>query len=284
MKRINRAIDRFCYRHPKFGIHNLMLFIIIGNAIVFLFSMMDTTGLFLQYLFFSPDKILGGQVWRLITFVFIPPSQNLLYLALFLYFYYFIGKTLEQQWGPGRFTIFYFSGVILTVIYGFAAYFLTGSLSLILLNANYINLSLFFAFATLFPDNRVLLFFIIPIKIKWLALLDAVFFLLQIIITPFPLSLLPVVAILNYLVFCGDTLLTYMGVFRNRFSPRRINFKKAAKSSRAGFSGKIYTRKCSVCGKTDTDYPDLEFRFCSRCEGYHCFCIDHINSHVHFKE
>lgn len=261
-----------------------MLFIIIGNAIVFLFSMMDTTGLFLQYLFFSPDKILGGQVWRLITFVFIPPSQNLLYLALFLYFYYFIGKTLEQQWGPGRFTIFYFSGVILTVIYGFAAYFLTGSLSLILLNANYINLSLFFAFATLFPDNRVLLFFIIPIKIKWLALLDAVFFLLQIIITPFPLSLLPVVAILNYLVFCGDTLLTYMGVFRNRFSPRRINFKKAAKSSRAGFSGKTYTRKCSVCGKTDTDYPDLEFRFCSRCEGYHCFCIDHINSHVHFKE
>lgn len=284
MKTINRAIDRFCYRHPKFGIHNLMLFIIIGNAIVFLFSMMDTTGLFLQYLFFLPDKILSGQVWRLITFIFVPPSRNLLYLALFLYFYYFIGSTLERQWGAGRFTIYYFSGVILTVIYGFVAGLLTNSLSMISLNANFINLSLFFAFATLFPDNRVLLFFIIPIKIKWLALLNAAFFIFQIIIAPFPLSLLPIVAVLNYFVFCGDTLLSYIGVYKNRFSPQRINFKKAAKNSRAESSGKAYTRKCSVCGKTDADYPNLEFRFCSRCEGYHCFCIDHINSHVHFKE
>ena len=284
MKTINRAIDRFCYRHPNFGIPNLMLYIIIGNVIVFLFSMMDTTGLFLQYLLFSPDKILSGQVWRLITFVFIPPSRNLLYLALFLYFYYFIGSTLERQWGAGRFTMYYFSGILLTVIYGFVVGLLTNSLSMISLSADYINLSLFFAYATLFPDNRVLLFFIIPIKIKWLALLNAAFFILQIIITPFPLSLLPIMAVLNYLVYCGDTLLSYVGVYKNRFSPRRINFKMAVKNSKAGSSGKAYTRKCAVCGKTDTDYPNLEFRFCSRCEGYHCFCIDHINSHVHFKE
>lgn len=260
-----------------------MLFIVIGNAVVFLFSMMDTTRLFLPFLYFSPQKILEGQIWRLITFVFVPSSTNLLYLALFLYFYYFIGSTLERQWGAGKFTIYYLSGVLLTIIYGFIAGLLTPG-SMIYLSANFINLSLFFAFATLFPENRVLLFFIVPIKIKWLALLNAAFFLFQIITMPFPLSLLPVVALLNYLVFCGEILLSAIGLLKNRVSPRTISFKKAVKNRQAAAAGKPYTRKCSVCGRTDTDNPGLEFRYCSRCEGYHCFCVDHINSHVHFTE
>ena len=282
MQALNRAIDRFCYKHPRFGIPNLMLFIVIGNVIVYLFSMMDRTGYFLTYLYFSPALVLQGEVWRLITFIFVPDASNLLYLFLFLYFYYFIGSALERQWGSGKFTIYYFSGVLLTILYGFVVHFCGGSMAL--LGAGYINLSMFFAFATFYPNNIVLLLFVIPIKIKWLAYIDAAYFLLNIFMNPFPYSLLPVIALLNYLIFCGPMLWDSLRFLRQRFSRPHIHQKRQARQTIHEVKNKPYTHKCAVCGRTDTEYPDLEFRYCSRCAGYHCFCIDHINSHVHFTE
>jgi hypothetical protein len=155
------------------------------------------------------------------------------------------------------------------------------------LNTHYINLSMFFAFAALFPETRLLLFFIIPVKVKWLAYFDAALFIYGMIVSPFPLSLLPAVAILNFFIFCGDILISSIGTFRRRYSPQAINFRKASKQvhrNQVNRTSTPYRRKCAVCGRTDTDYPNLEFRYCSRCAGYHCFCIDHINSHIHFKE
>ena len=283
LKSLNRAIDRFCARHPRFGIPNLMIYIITGNVIVFLFTMMDRTQTFLSYLYFNPTLILQGQVWRLLTFLFIPANNNIIFMALMLYFYYFIGSTLERHWGAGRFTIFYFSGVFLTILYGFLAGFLTNS-SYIYLDAAYLNLSMFFAFATMFPDMRVLLFFLIPIKIKWLAIADALFFAWEIAINAFPINLLPLVAIANYFIFCGDDLIRYIKPYRASNSKQAINFRKAARQAKKDASNKPYRHKCSVCGKTDADYPNLEFRYCSRCAGYHCFCADHINNHEHFKD
>ncbi len=130
----------------------------------------------------------------------------------------------------------------------------------------------------------ILLFFIIPVKIKWLAYVDAAFFLFAMIATSFPANLLPLVAILNYLVFCGGWLFDLLRPSRIKQKNKTINFKKAAKKFNQEQAKKPYTRKCEVCGKTDRDYPNLEFRFCSKCGGYHCFCIDHINSHIHFKD
>lgn len=287
MKSLNNAIDRFCYRHPKFGIPNLMLYIVIGSIAVFLLKTMDTTGTLLQLLRFSPYDILHGQIWRLITFVFVPYNTNIIYLAISLYFYYFVGSALESEWGNGKFTIYYFSGVVLTILYGFIIWLLSGGGDAYAsVSIYYMNLSLFFAFGTMFPDMRVLLFFIIPVKVKWLALLNGVYFIFTIVTTAFPGNLLPVIAILNYIVFCGsylvDYIRPYLGSRRRRNKP--INYKRAAKKVQKEMSNKPYSRKCAVCGKTDTEYPDMEFRFCSRCEGYHCFCMDHIESHVHFKE
>lgn len=282
MKALNRALDRFCYKHPKFGIPNLMLFIVIGNAVVYLFSMMDTTGTFISFLYFNPGLILKGQVWRLITFVFVPTSDGLLWVAISLYFYYFIGSTLERQWGSGKFTIYYLMGILLTIIYGFAMWFIGNYGNLIYMDASYINLSMFFAFATLYPDMQVRLFFIIPIKIKWLGILNAAWFLIAIIINPFPLNLLPIIAILNYLLFCGGMLLDSIKPFFRRFSRKRTSYKKTVKHAQRDSDGK-YIRKCAVCGRSEKDYPNLEFRYCSRCAGYHCFCVDHINSHEHFN-
>lgn len=293
MKSLMKKIDIFCYKHPRFGIRNLMLYVVVGAAIVWLFNLftMYSSVNILSYLYFSPYLILRGQVWRLLTFIIIPPSTGILTLVAF-YFYYFIGRTLEQQWGPGKFTIYFFTGVILTIVYGFVIYFATGADLLLSygypVSAHYIYLSMFFTFATLYPDMQVLLFFIIPIKMKWLAIVDAAFFLYSVVTSSFPINLLPVVAVLNYLIFCGGWLVEaarrLLGGKTRQQRQNTVNFQNEVRRMQQEQKQKTYTRRCEVCGRTDTDYPDLEFRYCSRCQGYHCFCMDHINNHRHFTE
>ncbi len=285
MRGFMKRVDLFCYKHPRFGINNLMLYIVFGTLAVWLLGAMDRTNLLESYLAFDAAAVLHGQVWRIVTFVLIPESGGI-WLLLFLYFYYFIGSTLEREWGSGRFTIYYLMGMLLTVVYGFATYFVTGRSYL--MTANYINLSMFFAFATLFPDNRVLLFYFIPIKIKWLAIVDALYFVYAIFEGlgrgQGMMSFLPLVAILNYFLFCGDTLFRSVAPRSREQRQSTINFKRAARKINYEQKTRGYTRKCAVCGRTDTDYPELEFRYCSRCKGVHCFCQDHINNHVHFTE
>lgn len=285
-----KRVDLFCYKHPRFGINNLMMIICIGNIAVWLFSAMDTTGMLRELLAFSPYHILRGQIWRLVTFVFLPLYSSPFSLLISLYFYYFIGSTLERQWGAGRFTIYYLCGMLLQVVYGFIIYFVRGiSYSM---TANYINLSMFFAFATLYPDNVVLLFFIIPIKVKWLAWADAALFAVDILGSLFRLdflgALLPVIALLNFLVFFWSDLTGTIRYHRSRArhqnSYQTIHFKSAVKQQEKKAREQGYHHKCCVCGRTDTEYPNLQFRYCSRCAGYHCFCEDHIFNHVHFTE
>lgn len=276
MKDPRSKIEEFCRKHPGFGIPNLMRYIVIANVVFWIMGAINPV--LMNYMLFNPALILRGQIWRLISFVFIPPSTGVLAFIAF-YFYYWIGSTLEQQWGTGQFTIYFFTGVILTILYGFLIYFITGrSVSL---SSTYIFLSMFFSFAALFPDMQVLFMFIIPVKMKYLALVDAAFFLLSVFTTPFPENLLPVVAVLNFLIFCGGEL---KNLLPRRQSKSTINFKRESARIRRGESQKLYTHKCAVCGRTDADYPNLEFRYCSRCVGYHCFCADHINNHIHFTE
>ena len=267
-----------------------MTYIIAVSAGVYIVSMMDRTYMFLDFLRFDSDLIMLGQVWRLVTWVFIPAEGGLwfggiLFVAIALYFYYFIGSTLEREWGTPKFTIYYISGIILNLIFGFVMrYFfkLTANLT-----PDYINLSMFFAFAVLYPDQVVRIFFILPIKVKWLALANAVFFVFSIVNGIFSgyflLALLPLVALLNFFVICGEDLMGYIRPIKARASPRTISFKAAVKRAKRDHEQKSYRHKCSVCGKNDADNPGLDFRYCSRCNGYHCFCIDHINNHVHFQ-
>ena len=271
-----KKIEEFCYRHPNFGIPNLMRYLVIANAVFWLLGAVNKP--LMSYLLFNPALILRGQVWRLISFVFIPPTTGIL-AFIAIYFYYWIGTMLERQWGTGQFTIYFFTGVILTILYGFAIYFITGWP--VDLSSTYIFLSMFFSFAALFPDMQVLFMFFIPVKMKYLALVNAAFFLVSVFTTPFPENLLPVVAILNFLIFCGGDL---RAMLPRRQSRETINFKRESARIRREQQDKLYTHKCAVCGRTDVDYPELEFRYCSRCAGYHCFCSDHINNHIHFTE
>lgn len=281
MKKISRAIDMFCYKHPRFGISNLMLCIVIGTGAMWLLSMMDTTGTLLSLLYFSPEAVLKhGQVWRLLSFALMPNNSSIWEL-IFLYFYYLIGKTLEDTWGTARFNIFVLGGMLLTVIYCFIVYFVSG-ISL-MVDASFIYMSMFFSIATLYPDMQVLLFFIIPIRIKWLALLDAAYFVLMMVLMEFPANLLPLIAMLNYAVFFGESLVSELKRTKGGNGKKSRDFKRKVSQIKYEEKLKSFTYKCEVCGKTDTDYPELEFRYCSRCEGYHCFCGEHINNHIHFS-
>ncbi len=275
MRALSNAIDRFCYRHPRFGIPNLMLYIVIGNVLVFVLDLVSGNTCSAM-LYFSRYQILHGEVWRLLTFLIVPQSHRIINFVLSALLYYFVGSALERQWGAGRFTCYYLIGVVVNIIFGLIAGYSSNY---------YLNMSLFFAFATLFPDVRFLLFYIIPVKAKWLAWLDAAFFLLEILTTSFPANLLPLVAILNYLIFFGEDLYEWvcgkLGRSARRAKRNTMNFKKETKRIQ---KEKGYLHKCAVCGRTDADYPDLEFRYCSKCKGYYCYCMDHINSHIHITD
>jgi len=260
-----------------------MLAIVLISAGVFLIG---SGGLLdLNFLVFNPILILRGQVWRLVTWLFLPLTGNIFFAAIALYFYYFIGSTLEREWGAAKFTIYYFFGVLLNIIYGFVIWFALGQAAP--LDPQYLNLSMLFAFAVLFPDFVIRLFLIIPIKIKWLAIFNGAYFTYVIISGSiagnFLIALLPLVALLNFIIICGYDLLSYIRPLKIRTSPQIVNFKKASRQARRDLSEKPYRHKCAVCGKTNAEYPELEFRYCSQCNGYHCFCIEHINNHIHFE-
>ena len=293
MSVIQRWLDRFCYKHPRFGIPNLMLVVVIGNALVWLLDQFSPGFSLSSALSFVPYYILRGEVWRLVTFVFVPTTNKVLLLAISLYFYYWIGSVLERQWGTTKFTVFYLLGLVLNIIAGFILY-LVLPYPVATVSMHYVNLSLFFAFATLYGDMQVLLFFVIPIKVKWLAWVDAALFAFDIILALAKIPSLgllalvgvvaPIVAILNYLIFFWDDLMATMGRVKrqtaHRTSRQTVNFKQATKHAQ---QTKGYIHKCAVCGKTDTDYPDEEFRYCSKCNGYYCYCSEHIHNHVHIQ-
>ena len=289
MKNLRRDFERFCYRHQNKGIPNLMLYLAIGMAVMYIFMAIDPSNLLYYALYFDRAAILQGQVWRLITYVFIPYDNNPLFLAISMYFYYYIGRTIESQWGTFRFNLFYFSGVIITDI----AALLLGATATV----GNLNLSLVLAFATLFPENRVLLFFIIPLKMKYLAWAYFGITIWEVIVYPFPYNLFPIFALLNYFLFFGSDILGILPDFltRGRGHAKPFGsfggFSQKKQKPNPNWAGayqskdgqKPYRHKCTVCGRTDTDYPGLEFRYCSKCNGYYCYCIDHINNHAHIQ-
>ena len=142
-------------------------------------------------------------------------------------------------------------------------------------------MSIFLAYAATYPDMQVLLFYIIPIKMKYLAYLNAALFIYSVFTTPFPANLLPVVAVINFFIFCGGDLFANLP---KRPSASTVNFRKESARIKREQQANLYTHKCAVCGRTDADHPELEFRYCSKCAGYHCFCQDHIYNHIHFTE
>ena len=290
MKKLYDGVQRFCAAHPRFGIPNLMRVIVIGNVAVYVLMLLtqanDANAL--SFLTFNLNALLHGEVWRLVTFVFVPGYSIPFALLISLYFYYWIGSTLERQWGTAKFNLYYISGALLTVLGVVLASLITGNPYLTAAGTGYVNLSMFFAFAFLFPDTTVLLFFILPVRMKWLAYLDGALFAFDIIKAigahNWAGVVLPIVALLNFAVFIWPEVHYLKERAKYQNSRKTVQFRQAQQQQAKQAQQQGYRHKCAVCGRTDTDYPDLQFRYCSKCVGYHCFCQDHIFNHVHFTE
>jgi len=291
LKNLRSRFERFCYQNRYKGIPNLMLYISIGSAIVYAMSMFDKSSILYALLCFDRGAILQGQIWRLFSFVFAYDAGNIILTAISLLCYYSLGRAMENAWGTLRFNLFYLTGVVLMDVFCM----LFGG------NANvyYLNLSLFLGYATLYPNAHFLLFFFIPVKAWIFAMVDLALTLYDVIIYSIiglvPYNLFPLIAIANYFLFFGKDVVNIVPVSW-RINLRRLFKKKPAKKagtipfpsagSYEATTVKVkipYTHRCTVCGRTDLSNPELEFRYCSRCNGYHCYCEDHINNHTHIE-
>ena len=286
MKNIRRQFDLFCYKNRDKGIPNLMLYICVGSAIVYLVSQLAGNYTLYNLLCFHRQSILHGQIWRLFTYplTYGAGNSNLLLIAISLFCYYSLGRVMENTWGTLKFNLFYLTGVVMMDIY---CLIFGGTASV-----TYLNLSLFLGYATMFPDSHFLLFFIIPIRAWIFALFDLVIVLLDLITLPFPYNLFSIISLANYFLFFGKDVLNLIPM-----SWRMKLKRKTSHSSRPASSAQPkvipfrqeaaqkpnYLHRCTICGRTDVTNPELEFRYCSRCKGYYCYCQDHINNHSHIQ-
>ena len=285
MKKLRKQFNLFCFRNRDKGIPNLMLYIVLGTAVVYVMSDILGNPLLYSLLYFDRTLILQGQVWRLFTYPLTYRVGNLLLMAVSLFCYYSIGRAMENVWGTLRFNLFYLTGIVMMDIY---CMLFGGSASVA-----YLNTSLFLGYATMYPDATFLLMFIIPVKAWIFALLDLVVVLMNLLFYPFPYNLFAVISLANYFLFFGEDVLNIipmkwrrklMGLFRKNRKPQGptvIPFRPQA--SQPAPQKAAYTHRCTVCGRTDVSDPELEFRYCSRCKGYYCYCQDHINNHTHIQ-
>lgn len=315
MKELRRRFDRFCFRNRDKGIPNLMLYVVVANAIVYLMSLSSTT--LYDLLCFDRALILKGQVWRLITCVTTSAFgyRNVIWAFIGLLCFYSLGKAVENVWGTFRFNLFYLSGVLMMDIFamiiggiplriaGLPEEISTLVISSIYSNVgHYLHLSLLIAYATLYPNSHFLVFFIIPVKAWIFGLLYLGITLYDVFSLGyiFPHNLFPLVGIANYFLFFGKDMvnifpmswrLNARRLFRRKKSyapgpekPKTVPFPTAGSYQATVTTVKApYNHRCTICGKTDLDAPGLEFRYCSRCKGYHCYCEDHISNHTHIE-
>lgn len=287
-------INKLERKFGRYAIHNLMFYISILYALGFV--IMEFAPMFyFQYLAMDVNAILHGQIWRLFTFIIYPPSTNLFFVLISIYLYYSIGQALEYVWGAFRFNLYFFMGVLLHIVAAFITYFVFHVSFLSMMGATYLNLSLFFAYATMYPNQQFVLFFVLPIKAKHLAWIDAIYFGYTILQAFMPNygggpagvlykanALAAFVSILNFLIFFLTTR------HAKRFSPKEMHRKhayhKAVREGRREQTGPDGAKhRCAVCGRTELDDDTLEFRYCSKCNGNYEYCQDHLFTHEHVK-
>lgn len=296
---MNNFMNKIERKFGRYAISNLSLYIIIAYVIGYVLTLTGPV----EFISLNPYYMCKGQVWRLITWVLVPPSSLNIFTIIMLYFYYSIGNTLERTWGSFRYNLYIFSGLIFTVVGAIGFYFIaiyngadplaTGSIISMSFSTYYINLSIFLAFAATYPEAQVLLFMIIPVKMKWMGYIEAGYLVYTILASrSISVTIVIVMSLLNFIVFFMTS--------RNyrRVSPkeiyRRNKFKQATQGKRgsagAGRMSAAYSaaggsaitkHKCAICGRTEKDSDTLEFRFCSKCNGNYEYCSDHLFTHTH---
>ena len=281
----------------QYAISHLSLFLIMGYGLGYILQFISPA--IVDFLTLNPYLILHGQIWRLVTWIIIPPSSFDLFTIVMLMFYYSVGTNLERTWGTFYYNVYLFMGMIFTVIgsflimgisyvpalssfvtrelYGTGTYFLLVARSF---STYFVNMSIFLGFAATFPEVQVLLMFIIPIKVKWMGIAYGVLLVVQFLQSDIIGKIIIGASLLNFVVFF---LMTRSGIGM-RISPRQVRrrheYNREVKRAKPASVSK---HKCAICGKNSEDNPEAEFRFCSKCNGNYEYCQDHLFTHTHVK-
>lgn len=288
-------MSKFEKKFGKYAIPNLTLILIMCYVVGYVIHFINPGAGYLYFLTLDPERILDGQVWRLFTWVIVPPDSFGIFTILMLYFYFSIGTLMERTLGTYKYNVYIFRGMLLTVVAAFLCYGLVLLFPQLVLNEGiintaiaafvysgsfstyYINISIFMAFAICYPDMKVLFMFVVPIKVKWLGILDLVLLLYDLVMVDNIFTRFAIVAaLLNILIF-------YLEVKRlSHLKPKEVKRRTVYKQQIRQASA-VTRHKCAVCGQTDESNPDLEFRFCSKCNGNYEYCQEHLFTHKHVE-
>ncbi|MBR6231214.1 MAG: hypothetical protein IKR00_04670 [Lachnospiraceae bacterium] len=297
-------LEKLRKKFGRYAIHGLTKYIIaayIIGYVLLLMSRASGSGI-LFYLSLNPGAIMHGQVWRLVTWLLTPPTSLDIFTIVMLFCYYQLGSVLERVWGDFFYNLYIFFGLAMTLISSFIIYytsaegmFLIESTGGMIFTTYYVSLSIFLGFAFTFPEQKMLLFFIIPIKIKYLAIFDIAYLVYSMFRTSFWTIRVQILCSMSSFI----VLIILIALSKSKQKHRSASFKRAYDSgpkAAAESGGQTYKKavsqgqakagyfhKCYICGQTDTSNPELEFRYCSKCNGNYEYCQNHLFTHEHIK-
>lgn len=265
-------VTRLERKYGRYAIKGFIKILVIVSALVFAVTYFNFTSILLEYMKLNRGALLKGQIWRLVTFIFVPESREILFVFLQLYLIYVFGVELERIWGDFRLNLYYLTGMLFTI----AAAMITGSGT-----ALYLNLSIFLAFAFIYPDHKILLFFIIPVKVKYLAIFEVVLIFISIIMSPLGYGVAAILSLGNFMVFFGKEFYSDVLVPRvNRLRKKYLKPKPKAEKIKISTKAKFINR-CRECGRTSETNPELKFGYCIMCGSDFQYCQDHLSNHKH---
>lgn len=271
-------LDKMEKKLGKYAIKNLMVYLLLLYLGGFILNYVNPS-FYMDHLCLNMERIFAGEIWRLITFVIFPPSTEILWFLLEMFILYSLGTNLERLWGRFYFNLYIFVGLLSLIIAALLVYLFTGRV--LLLFPDNIYLSLLLAFGITVPDMQFLLYFVIPVKAKYITIFYGIWLVFQMVTGNFATRVSIVASLMNFLLFF---LLIKQPVLRVRQGIRRHAFQaKMRESTREvqNLRPMGVRHVCSQCGKTNVSDPEAEFRYCSRCTNNKEYCLEHLYTHMH---
>jgi hypothetical protein len=259
-------LDKLERRFGRFAVPHVTVGLIACQVVVY--ALAYTKPEMAMPLLLVPEQILEGQVWRVVTFVMVPPFSNLICAFFSWYLLYLMGESLELFWGTFRYNVYLLIGLVATVGVSFLQPNVPAH------NVFFLG-SVFLAFAFLNPDFELYLFFILPVRIKWFALLTWLSYGFTLIFGEWIDRLLVLASVSNFLLFFAADIVARLKTGQRRMTYQAKQFTQKEKA---------YFHRCVVCGITDRSHPQMEFRYCSKCDGAQGYCMDHLHDHPHIVE
>lgn len=301
-------LDKLERKFGRFAVPRLMTYIIGGYVIgyMLMFGANATGGNYISLMTLEPYMIIHNlEIWRIISWVMIPPSRGIFWAIIMCIFYWQLGSYLERMWGTFKFNVYIFGGLFFTIVGAFALYGVMYAINGIepvnmgaYFSTYYINMSIFLAFALAIPDMPVMLYFCIPVKMKWLAYLYAAFIAYDFIFATWAGRVAIICSLLNFFIFFfssrnmwgknarrSRTRTQYgpFGGFNKQQTYTRTTTEPPKRQYSATNNSPVARHKCAICGRTELTNPELDFRFCSKCNGNYEYCSDHLFTHTHVE-